>query len=344
MEGAKLTIADADLLSAGTVSGGTGGGGPGNTPAQAFAHGICLQGNNALSFTPSGGGLVDVKGVIGDDQGSAKAAGYSGAANYTPGSAGITVNGSGTVRLDANNTYAGSSTISAGKLELASGATAGTGVIKFAGSAATLQIDGPTTPSNKIDAFALGDVIDLNGLAFVSSATTAQYNSATQILTVSAGGTSRQLTLTNPGGTIFSTASDGSSGTLVTLTPTIIYVSSGQTSNGLTISSGITLDILSGGTAIATTVLSGGTELVQSGGKASGSIIEFFGSEVVSGGGTDVGAQISGGEQDVLGSASGATIFDGEQVVSSGGSASGTQVKNGGLEIVGSGGTDFGAK
>jgi autotransporter passenger strand-loop-strand repeat protein len=51
---------------------------------------------------------------------------------------------------------------------------------------------------------------------------------------------------------------------------------------------------------------------------------------VVSAGGTDLGARISGGEQDDYGLASGATVFTGgTQVVESGGVASGTTVDSG---------------
>jgi autotransporter passenger strand-loop-strand repeat protein len=68
-------------------------------------------------------------------------------------------------------------------------------------------------------------------------------------------------------------------------------------------------------------------------------LIYSGGTEIVSSGGTDFGALISGGEQDVYGYASGATVFTGSQVVETGGSASGTVVSGGGLEIVSSSGT-----
>ena len=84
--------------------------------------------------------------------------------------------------------------------------------------------------------------------------------------------------------------------------------------------------------------------------------------EIISAHGTDSGAKISGGEQDVYGTANGATIFTGSQVVESGGSASGaiisggtqvvdsggsasaTTISTGGLEIISAHGTDSGAK
>jgi autotransporter passenger strand-loop-strand repeat protein len=76
-------------------------------------------------------------------------------------------------------------------------------------------------------------------------------------------------------------------------------------------------------------------------------VIQSGGSENVSAGGTDLGAHISGGEQDVRGYASGATVFGGSQVIEAGGTASSTTVANGGTLDVKSGGTadpshDFG--
>jgi autotransporter passenger strand-loop-strand repeat protein len=98
------------------------------------------------------------------------------------------------------------------------------------------------------------------------------------------------------------------------------------------IASGATLsgigrqDVLSGGIASATTMLGSNS-------------LDF-----VASGGTDVGAQISGGLQDVFGTASGATIYNSNasQDVESGGVASATTV-SGGTEFVLSGGTDHGA-
>ncbi|WP_158931576.1 Hint domain-containing protein [Acidisphaera sp. S103] len=81
--------------------------------------------------------------------------------------------------------------------------------------------------------------------------------------------------------------------------PTSVTVSSDVTSTGLTVTSGGSITILNGGTAVSTTVLSGGTELVSAGGVDSGS---------------DIGL---GGNETVLGSASGDTI-GGIQLVSSG--------------------------
>src|SRR6202030_3190801 len=79
-QGASLTIAGMDTtagtasVGAGTVAGGTGSLGIEPFNSQAFANGIYLQGNNALTFSPTV--TETIAGVIGDDAGSAAAAGY----------------------------------------------------------------------------------------------------------------------------------------------------------------------------------------------------------------------------------------------------------------------------
>jgi autotransporter passenger strand-loop-strand repeat protein len=471
-QGGSLTIEGGTLSGGAVTKGDTGSEG---TNGAAYGTGIFIQGNQTITFAPASGKTLTISDVIADMTGSNDPSHQTGAGSVVDSSA-------GTVVLSGSNTYTGGTTMSGGgTLELAASGAAGSGTIAFGGSGGTLQIDGAallgTTFSNTIDKFAVGDVLDLRGLAFVAGAT-AQYNSGSHILTVSGGGVSKQLTLTNPASTTFATpTSDGSGGTQITLaslppsvsadvsaswregsaptpvspnltvtdststnlisatvaitsgtfagdgdvlgfntsgtsisgsynsatetltlsgsdtlahyqsvlesvtfsaaanptdfgadpptrtitwtandgsasdsgtttvniTPTTVYVTSGHSSTGLTISSGITLDILSGGTALATTVTSGGTELVQSGGSASGSIIDSGGSDVVSGGGTELGAQISGGQQDVFGYASGGIVFAGSQVVESGGSASSTMVSAGGFTVVLSGGSGGGS-
>jgi autotransporter passenger strand-loop-strand repeat protein len=94
-------------------------------------------------------------------------------------------------------------------------------------------------------------------------------------------------------------------------------VPSGQIDNGDIVLSGGTTNVLSGGTANDTIVSSGGTLFVLPGGLVDPTVIFSGGLEIVSSGGTDLGAQISGGEQDVFGYASGAALFTGSQVVKS---------------------------
>ena len=65
-----------------------------------------------------------------------------------------------------------------------------------------------------------------------------------------------------------------------------------------------------------------GIETIYAGGTAGGSVIVFGGVEIVSG--TDIGAQLSGGDQGVYGLALGVTVSGGFQTISAGGTASGT--------------------
>jgi len=147
----------------------------------------------------------------------------------------------------------------------------------------------------------------------------------------------------------------------------VITVSAGQTSNGLLISSGITLDLLSGGTASGThvsgggvdnvfgtdlsaTILTSGVHIVSSGGTASATTVSNGGEDYVSGatvsatinsggfelilsGGTAGGVTVKGGgEQDVFGIATSTTVTNsGAQYVR--GVASGTTVKSGGAQF-----------
>ncbi|MBR1244455.1 cadherin-like domain-containing protein [Bradyrhizobium sp. AUGA SZCCT0274] len=142
-EGASLSFAG----STGIVFNSVAGGGTANPPAvvqtgepaiiagiptgQAFGSGIYLQGNNTLIFRPDGTGVTrDANGnltgflgqyifdVIGDDAGSAAAAGYAGAAGYTMGQTGIVVDGTGTLVLLTTNTYSGATTVLQGTLDV----------------------------------------------------------------------------------------------------------------------------------------------------------------------------------------------------------------------------------
>jgi autotransporter-associated beta strand protein/VCBS repeat-containing protein len=109
-EGATLNIAGAGSIAGGTVTGGASAWQTG----QAFGNGIYLQGNNTLTFSPTG--TQTVSGVIGDDQGSALFSQYSSPVGYTVGYIGLTVDGPGTLVLTASNTYLGATTVAEGRL------------------------------------------------------------------------------------------------------------------------------------------------------------------------------------------------------------------------------------
>ncbi len=123
-------------------------------------------------------------------------------------------------------------------------------------------------------------------------------------------------------------------------------VSSGQTSNSITLSSGDTMSVLAGGTAVGTVVSSGGSAFVSSGGVES-STVDRGGSDVVSTGGVARLTTVSSGGNEVVSSggvASGTIIRSGGfERVSAGGLTTGTTVSSGGTEIVYSGGQSISA-
>jgi autotransporter passenger strand-loop-strand repeat protein len=111
-----------------------------------------------------------------------------------------------------------------------------------------------------------------------------------------------------------------------------IFVSAGQTSSGIIVTSGSEIVVLSGGTAEDIFVLSSGVEAIDSGGTASGTVVSNGGTQYDAGTASATTVS-SGGTQDVFGSAAGTTIDSGgSQQVTSGGTASGTTVSSGGTQ------------
>ncbi len=168
--------------------------GSGAHNGQTFANGIYLQGNNTLTFAPIG--TETIAGVIGDDTGSAAASGYGGASGYTEGSIGVVVNGTGTLKLAAANTFAGGITLHSGAVELAAPGAAGSGSISFTGAAvlvidpAALNGSGPHLDfATSLDASAPGATIDLPGLTFVDGGSATPDLSTTGQLDAAVGGT-----------------------------------------------------------------------------------------------------------------------------------------------------------
>jgi autotransporter-associated beta strand protein len=224
--GLKVTGGIQTLSGTNTYSGGTSiDGGTLALTGSGSVSGLVAVGLNAtfdISGTTSGTTIQTLAGVSGTVKlGSKTLTIANGATTFggtLQGTGGLTVSG-GTEVLSGTNTYSGKTTVERGTLELAAGASAGTGTIAFGGPAATLQIDGTTMPSNTIDAFARGDVIDLRGLVFVAGAT-ANYDSGTHVLTVTSNSASQTLMLTNPAKIAFGTrTNDGFGGTQVSLAP-----------------------------------------------------------------------------------------------------------------------------
>ncbi len=218
MQGGSLTI------KGGSAAAGAVAGGGGFSSGAGLGGGLFLQGNQ--SVTLGTGQTTDetttITGGIADQGGNG-------------GGGSLIIAGNGTVVLDPRdisgsvipNSYAGGTTIQSGTLELASLNAAGTGVITFAGPA-TLQIDtGPAggTLPNAIADVGSTDAIDLRGFAYAAGATATVSGS---VLTVTSGGVSEYLTLSNPGplpATSFVATSDGAGATPgVLITPSLSII------------------------------------------------------------------------------------------------------------------------
>jgi hypothetical protein len=209
--GATLIIDGGSLVENGTVKGGSGSNGGGD--GQALGDGIFIQGGTTAAPATI---------TFGTDQTASQITSISGAIADQGGNGGagaLQIQGAGTVKLAAVNTYTGGTTIDSGVLEIAAGASAGSGAIAFGGTA-ILRLDAtPVSGATYADALtniADGDQLDLRGLAYAPGAT-AVFSGST--LTVSSGGTTEKFTLDDPGTGFFSVTSDGNGatpGTLVT--------------------------------------------------------------------------------------------------------------------------------
>ena len=117
---------------------------------------------------------------------------------------------------------------------------------------------------------------------------------------------------------------------------TVITVSSGVVSSGLTISSGEQLVVVQGGEAVLTVVSSGGVEVVSSGGLASGTVLGDGGVEFVSNGAVASRTiVISGGAEDAFGGVDvAAVVSQGGKLRIWDGVASRTLVDSGGFMAV----------
>jgi hypothetical protein len=147
-QGGSLII-EGGNLGAGSVSGGAAGAGTGGasgTAGQGYGGGIFLQGSQTQTLEAIGTGTLTISGSIADENGSVTT-------GYTSDTAGLMIAGSGTVELDAHNTYTGGTVVEAGaRLLLGTAGAAGSGAISGAGSVAigttgTVTL-GPTSGTN----------------------------------------------------------------------------------------------------------------------------------------------------------------------------------------------------
>ena len=150
-QGGTLTV-DGGLLSSGTVTGGTGA-----QDGGAYGSGIFIQGNETITLGAPVGTTLDVSGVIADQTGS-------GGKGVTAGTGAVVINGSGTVKLDAENTFVGGIVVESGTLDLAQAGAAGGGPIRF--DPGVLEFSPSTAPSNPIENFVAGDSIEITTFAF----------------------------------------------------------------------------------------------------------------------------------------------------------------------------------
>jgi hypothetical protein len=190
--GASLTIEgnESPSIVAGTVNGGAPGG-SGAGAGQSFGSGIYLQGTGGVLTLNSNGTTETIAAPITDDQGAAAAVTpvYAGAPGYTEGSTGIVKTGLGTIILTGSNTYTGGSTIDAGTLDIAAGASAGSGTVTFGATTATLQTDsaltnGATFANTIADFTGAHDIIDLTALSDVGNNASTSFNRLDDVLTV----------------------------------------------------------------------------------------------------------------------------------------------------------------
>jgi hypothetical protein len=198
--GASLTI-NGGVLTTGRVNGGSSGGG-GAANGQALGSALFLQ--------PAAGQIETISALITDPTG--------GGGQTTPA---IVVDGPGTVKLTAANTYGGGSEIISGTLEIAAGASAGWNIITFAApngvTPAALQLDGSfgngSVFANTIAGIAPDEIIDLRGLAFVTGATASLSGNT---LNLADGATNMSFTLSNASASLFSVGADAFGGTEIT--------------------------------------------------------------------------------------------------------------------------------
>ena len=224
--GGVLSLGGAGSVAAGTILGGAGGvptgsdsngAGTSGTAGSAFGSGIFIQNDSTtvaqgVTFAPATGQTLTVSGVIEDEAG----AGGVGT-NDTEGK--LLIQGGGTTRITATNTFDGGSTISAGStLDLGAGGAAGAGGIGFAvGGGNVLLVENAALVgghlTNVVSGFTAADVIDLSGLAFVAGATAIVSGSTLQVVSNGATDDVAVAGLTN--GNSYKTQQDSGTGTEV---------------------------------------------------------------------------------------------------------------------------------
>jgi hypothetical protein len=218
-QGASLTIAATSgvTLANGQVIGGNGSQNAGS--GGSYGNGIFLQGTQTVTFSPATGQTETISGVIADQSGS-------GGTGANAGVGTVTIDGLGTVKLSAANTFTGGIRLDSGTLELTNANSAGSGAITFGTSVIdpTTLIDAGDTPANgatfgtTFDDFGDNDNIDIAGLTYTTGAT-AIYNSGTDKLAVTSNGETIYFNLTGTIASHYYAYNDGNGGVLVNDNP-----------------------------------------------------------------------------------------------------------------------------
>jgi hypothetical protein len=165
-QGGTLTV-DGGLLTGGATTGGTKGG-DGALAGDAFGDGIFLQGGTAqdpetITLSAGAGKTLTIDDQIADQTGS-------GGKGLTAGTGALVIAGTGTVDLDAKNTFYGGITIDSGTLELSHTGAAGAGPIRFDPGA--MEFSPSTAPTNAIENFSAGDALEITGFAYTGKSYT----------------------------------------------------------------------------------------------------------------------------------------------------------------------------
>jgi autotransporter-associated beta strand protein len=157
-QGGTLTI-DGGTLANGTVAGGLGAN-DGNPGDYNYGSGIFLQGNETITLAATASTPLTVSGVIADQT-------SAGGTGVNAGAGKLAIGGTGTVTLDADNTFVGGVDIKSGVLDLAHSGAAGAGPISFVSSNSdpTLEFSPSSEPGVPIENFGPDDQILITGFA-----------------------------------------------------------------------------------------------------------------------------------------------------------------------------------
>jgi hypothetical protein len=161
--GGHLTI-ESGTLNAGTVQAGRGASAGVVTFSTALGSSLFLESGQLITLSPA---LATTLTIAGGIDGTPGFGGNTATLNARPANAGLNINGEGAVLLTGAagagaDTF--STTIDSGTLILGTAGAAGTGDISFNGTG-TLAFSSAAVPSNTLDGFTFGDVIDITNFA-----------------------------------------------------------------------------------------------------------------------------------------------------------------------------------